>query len=226
MNTTSLDGGVKRQFALPVAIVLGAHAALFLGLVKAHPLLLPQLTPVVTEAPAQPIVLPLSDIVAELKSDPAGGGSAQAQLPEMPNPTSPDQPDRQEISMTPISPRIPVVSPIIGPWQPGGPGKLTGSGGQTMTADSLDRPPQALAQPQPIYPFDARSKELNGQVVVEFLVDKSGQVMNPRVVSSSDPIFEETTLRAIENWRFAPGTWHGVPVRFSMRVPVAFRCNG
>ncbi|HSY53181.1 MAG TPA: TonB family protein [Opitutaceae bacterium] len=224
MNTTTLDGGVKRQFALPVAIVLGVHAALFLGLIKTHPL--SQLTPVVTETPAQPITLPPSDIVAEPKRDPADGGSAEAQLPEIPNPILPDQPNRQEISMTPISPSVPVVSPIIGPWQPGDPGKLAGSGGQAMTADSLDRPPQALAQPQPIYPFDAKSKELNGQVVVEFLVDKSGHVLNPRVVSSSDPIFEETTLRAIENWRFAPGTWHGVPVRFSMRVPVAFRCDG
>ena len=66
---------------------------------------------------------------------------------------------------------------------------------------------------------------MRGKVVVEFLVDEAGRVLNPHIVSSSDVIFEEPTLRAVEKWRFAPGTRHGTPVRFRMSVPVTFDLN-
>ena len=125
------------------------------------------------------------------------------------------------IPITPELPSAPVV--FQGPWSPtSGPGIGIGPGGQTFNPESLDHTPEALKQPQPIYPINAKNTGENGEVVVTFVVDESGRVLNPHVVSSTDPIFEEPTIRAIGQWRFVPGTLHGVPVRFRMRVPVAF----
>jgi protein TonB len=59
--------------------------------------------------------------------------------------------------------------------------------------------------------------------MVEFVVDESGNVLNPRVVSSSDRAFEENTLRAVAKWKFEPGRRDGRTVRFRMSVPVVFK---
>ncbi len=227
MNTTTFDGGLKRQFILPVAIVLSTHAALFLGFVKspAMPHLNPSRSP---ETESKVIDVPLPDEITVQKSDdPSHDSSSQAQRPEIQNPISPDPTDKQEITITSEPRTMSPIGPIIGPWSPpGGPGNGIGSPEQTFSPDMLDRSPEAVRQPQPIYPLDAKNKGEGGKVVVVFVVDESGRVLNPRVVSSSDSVFEAPTLRAIEQWRFAPGTLHGVPVRFRMSVPVAFTLNG
>jgi protein TonB len=223
MNTITVDGGAKRQFALPAAIVLGAYAALFFGFVSHPPISLLN-PPRIHPKEYEPIVItPPEEIVVQKSGDPAPHSLSQPQ--DIQDPVSPKPFDTQEITIPsepyPVSPTV----PIIGPSLPGNPGQPIGSEGQPFTPEMLDHTPQATAQPQPAYPWDAKSKDLSGDVVVTFVVDESGHVLNPRVVSSSDPVFEEPTLRAIEQWRFAPGTLHGVPVRFRMSVPVAFRLD-
>jgi protein TonB len=221
MNTITFDGGLKRQFALPTAIVLGAHAALFLGFVSNPPVILP-LVPVHSAIRVCTLTLPVIGEPGPNATKLAGGGTS---LPDIPNPISPERPNPSEISVTPT---LPSTHPVLpGSWLPSGdPDNGIGSGGQTCSSESLDRSPEAVRQPQPIYPLDAKNKNESGEVVVAFVVDESGRVLNPRVVSSSDPVFEEPTLRAIEQWRFAPGTLHGLPVRFRMSVPVAFNLEG
>ena len=49
--------------------------------------------------------------------------------------------------------------------------------------------------------------------------------IDPRVVKSSDRMFEEPTLRAVAKWQFEPGRRAGRIVRFRMAVPVVFNLN-
>ncbi|MBZ0258769.1 energy transducer TonB, partial [bacterium] len=49
-----------------------------------------------------------------------------------------------------------------------------------------------------------------------------GQVENPIVQKSTDPIFENPALSAVKKWKFEPGKRNGEPVRFRMRVPITF----
>ena len=77
----------------------------------------------------------------------------------------------------------------------------------------------------PVYPFDAKRNGLTGEVFVEFTVDEEGAVISPRVVRSSDRIFEDATLRAVSRWRFEPGRRANQIVRFRMAVPVVFNLN-
>jgi protein TonB len=201
--TTTLDLTAKRHFALPAAIVLSLSAALFFGFGRSRSVMpLPQ--PHHREIDASEFPMVLSDEVLPEKSDtsPVKGGPARAQLPEVPNPISPERSDTLEVTMPPVPIKVPASTP-----------------------GSLDHAPEAVVQPAPIYPSEARQDGMHGKVVVEFLVDEAGRVLNPHVVSSSDVIFEEPTLRAVEKWRFAPGTRHGAPVRFRMNVPVTFDLN-
>jgi TonB family C-terminal domain len=95
-------------------------------------------------------------------------------------------------------------------------------GAPVLTAGALDRMPRTKVRVAPLYPSEARGTGLTGEVLVEFVVDETGRVLRPRVVRSTDARFEAPTLRAVEKWRFEPGTRHGVPVRFRMAVPVVF----
>jgi protein TonB len=222
MNTITFDGGVKRRFVLPAAIVLSAYAALFLGFVSnppATPPFLPQRIILVDPSP-----LPVVEETGSDAGKPVGGGPSQPHPLDIPDPISSKEPDMPGIPITPELPGPPVAFP--GPWSPtSGPGIGIGPGGQVLSPEMLDRTPEAVRQQRPTYPWAARQTGESGEVVVTFVVDESGRVLNPRVVSSSDPIFEEPTLRAIEQWRFVHGTVHGVPVRFRMSVPVAFNLD-
>lgn len=125
--------------------------------------------------------------------------------------TPPDLWDNKRISAEP--PGIP--DGIGGP----------GSGLPVISRDMLDNEPRSRARVAPNYPAEARSAGITGEVVVEFVVDETGQVRHPRVLRSSDSVFEAATLRAVERWRFEPGKKNGKPVRFRMAVPVVFNLD-
>lgn len=88
----------------------------------------------------------------------------------------------------------------------------------------LDEPPRPLARLMPLYPPQARMRRIEGRVVVEFVVSAEG---NPRdlVVVSSEPgdVFTAAAVRAIERWRFAPGTRGREAVATRVRQKVEFR---
>ena len=77
-------------------------------------------------------------------------------------------------------------------------------------------------QMAPDYPLAMKHGGIEGSVVVEFDVDRSGQVVGIRVLRSTHREFEEPTLRAVLKWRFEPGRRNGKAVPFRMQVPVDF----
>lgn len=95
-----------------------------------------------------------------------------------------------------------------------------GGGGIYSLAD-LDQRPRITYQPNPILTAKLR-KKAPGTVQIIFVVDERGKVKNPKVQSSTDPIFEKPALNAIKQWRFEPGKRKGEPVEFKMRVPITF----
>ncbi|MDR2675849.1 MAG: energy transducer TonB [Opitutaceae bacterium] len=86
----------------------------------------------------------------------------------------------------------------------------------------LDNTPGTRFRAAPAYPHAAKSAGIEGSVTVAFVVDEKGFVTDARVVESTHREFEEPTLRAVAKWRFEPGRKNGVPVRFTMHMPVVF----
>lgn len=91
--------------------------------------------------------------------------------------------------------------------------------------DELDRKPRTRAQIAPVYPFDAKRDGRAGTVHVEFTVDENGRVSEPRIVETTDRVFNEATLAAVLKWRFEPGPHHEKAVRFRMIAPVVVSLN-
>ena len=73
------------------------------------------------------------------------------------------------------------------------------------------------------YPEDARQAGIQGQVVVQFVVDEGGKVRDVTVLRSPDLALSAAALRAVRRSRFKPGTVGGEPVRVRFAVPVTFR---
>jgi protein TonB len=86
----------------------------------------------------------------------------------------------------------------------------------------LDQMPRAIYQASPTLNHEVR-KKAPGTVYVLFIVNQNGRVENPVVQKSSDPIFENTALTAVRQWKFEPGKRNGKSVRFRMRVPISFQ---
>lgn len=73
------------------------------------------------------------------------------------------------------------------------------------------------------YPPQAVKDGIQGRVMVDFIIDKDGNVTDVRVARGVDPLLDEEAVRVISaspKWR--PGRVNGNKVRTSMTIPVEF----
>ena len=74
-----------------------------------------------------------------------------------------------------------------------------------------------------VYPEAARRAGVEGQVVVQFIVDPQGRVIQPVVLRSPDDLLSEAALAAVRGSKFTPGIQRGRPVHVRFAVPITFR---
>jgi TonB family protein len=68
-----------------------------------------------------------------------------------------------------------------------------------------------------------RLTETTGEALVDFIVDKTGRVVNAKVASATHPLFGERAVEAVRQWRFYPGRHNGVVVATHLQVPIIFQ---
>ena len=90
----------------------------------------------------------------------------------------------------------------------------------------VDLPPRILRPVTPVYPFDAKTKGIEGRVVLRFIIDEDGRVQNPQVVKA-DPegVFDESALAAIVKYKFEPAVIGSRKVKCYVVLPVSFRLD-
>jgi len=103
-----------------------------------------------------------------------------------------------------------------------GTGKIAEKIGKIFNLADLDRVPEPILQSAPIYPIAMRRDSLTATVRVEFIVDTEGRVVNPVVVHTTVPGFEEAAIAGVAKWRFRPGWKGGRKVNTRMAVPIVF----
>ena len=99
----------------------------------------------------------------------------------------------------------------------------SGEEGLIFQLNEVDTPPQPIVQTQPLYPMTAKSKGIEGVVMLLFTVQVDGTVESVEV-SSAKPeyIFDEAAKNAVRRWRFKPGIKNGDPVATRVSVPLRF----
>ena len=77
------------------------------------------------------------------------------------------------------------------------------------------------------YPAIAKEKGTQGRVIVQFVVNKKGKIVSPKVARSVDPDLDKEAIRLIKSMPdWIPGTQGGKAVDVKYTLPVSFRIDG
>lgn len=79
-----------------------------------------------------------------------------------------------------------------------------------------------LESPAPVYPTDARAAHVQGEVIVEAVVGKNGEVLETRIVSGP-ALLQEAAQHAVQRWRYRPYLADGKPVEILATALIDFR---
>ncbi|MDB5283779.1 MAG: family metallopeptidase [Bacteroidota bacterium] len=76
------------------------------------------------------------------------------------------------------------------------------------------------------YPKRERNKDIQGKVIVRFVVDIDGSVKDVVVVNSVSPGLDKEAVRVVKLLpKFKPGTQQGKPVMVYYNLPIKFSLN-
>ena len=73
------------------------------------------------------------------------------------------------------------------------------------------------------YPEIAKKAGVEGRVIVQFVVNETGQVTDPVVVRGIGAGCDEEAIRAVRSATFKPGKQRGKPVKVKMSLPITFK---
>jgi protein TonB len=103
-------------------------------------------------------------------------------------------------------------------------GTHAGRGDGPFLAAAVARPPVVRSRVLPIYPPAARARGVQGQVLLEAIVDRAGHVEPEVRVLRSVPLLDDAAIVAVRQWHFTPGAnREGDLVRVVLEVPVRFQ---
>ncbi len=99
-----------------------------------------------------------------------------------------------------------------------------GTGGGAYRPGNGVETPRLLREVKPQYTAQAMRAKIQGEVLLECIVQPTGEVGNIRIVRSLDSTFglDQEAIKAARQWRFAPGTKQGQPVPVLVTIAIAF----
>lgn len=109
-----------------------------------------------------------------------------------------------------------------------------GSGKETGTDDVIENPEfpggtiQMLTYLQRTirYPKECRDSDIQGRVLISFVIDKEGNVTNATVSKSAHPLLDDEALRVVKMMpQWTPGKINGVVADLEYTVPINFRLS-
>ncbi len=105
-----------------------------------------------------------------------------------------------------------------------GPGWGGGTGGGAYRPGNGVLTPRLLQEVKPQYTAQAMRAKIQGEVLLECVIQTDGTVGNIRVLRSLDSAFglDQEAIKAARQWKFAPGTRQGQPVPVLVTIQIAF----
>jgi periplasmic protein TonB len=85
--------------------------------------------------------------------------------------------------------------------------------------------PRLIHNVQPVYPPLARQTRTQGEVVLDCVIDKQGNVTQMRLISGH-PLLVGAAMQAVRQWKYQPTLLNGTPVAVQMMVHVNFSLGG
>lgn len=92
-----------------------------------------------------------------------------------------------------------------------------------VTQESKVVPAEILSKPAPIYTDDARTKKIEGEVLLEVVFEASGKIHVVRIVRGLGHGLDDAAVRAAEQIRFKPALKDGQPSDSTAMVHIIFQ---
>lgn len=225
------EGSGRSRWGQVAGILISVllHLALFFG-----DRLLPESVEVakaMEEAPVIRLTIPEAKLLEEPELVAEGDGTEpldlalpvpmQSDLPQIPRPS--DFVQRLNFASLLEAPDLSQSNISIIPEQYTRAVRIAERIGKIFNLEDLDRPPAPILQPAPTYPFALRREGINAMVVVDFIVDVEGRVLETVVFDSSHTGFNDAAVAGVARWKFRPGYKDGRKVNVRMRVPIIFK---
>ncbi len=83
------------------------------------------------------------------------------------------------------------------------------------------KPPRQIAKTAPAYPVLARQARVQGEVVLDAVIDTEGKVINVSVVSGH-PLLIEAAINCVRQWKYEPTYLNEEPIAVQLIVKVSF----
>ena len=75
-----------------------------------------------------------------------------------------------------------------------------------------------------VYPDISIKNDIQGRVVVQFVITKEGYIKDPNVLSGVDPYLDAEALRLVRMMpKWKPGKQGGKPVNVKYTLPITYR---
>jgi protein TonB len=99
---------------------------------------------------------------------------------------------------------------------------------QVFAEAVVDEVPERISCPLPDYPRMMRQANIEGQVLLQFVVETDGHVQRQTIqsLSSSHEAFERPAREMIARCLFRPGRVRARPVRVLVQMPIFFTLSG
>jgi len=88
---------------------------------------------------------------------------------------------------------------------------------------NIAKMPEYLANSKPPYPEKLKGEEIEGSVKIKIGIDKSGNVVSAKIISSDHPLFSEAALKFVKTCKFKPAILaNGQPVDTEIPFTIKF----
>jgi periplasmic protein TonB len=103
----------------------------------------------------------------------------------------------------------PIAEPVPAPTKP-------------LRVGGVIRAPQRIFSRPLVYPPMAQLSRVEGDVILEAIIDASGNVGDIRILRSV-PLLDAAAADAVRQWKYKPTLLNGVPVPVIMTITISFR---
>lgn len=88
--------------------------------------------------------------------------------------------------------------------------------------DVAPRPVLVSNLPEKIYPLELYRDGIEGEVIIEFVINEIGETESLKVLKSTNKQFSESAIKAISAWLFYAATKDGKLVSSKLKVKIPF----
>jgi len=93
---------------------------------------------------------------------------------------------------------------------------------ETYELKEVDLAPRLIKAVAPRYPADYKKQGIQGNVVLQIIIDENGMPEDIKIASLTHKGFADAAIEAAKQYRYSPAYYQGKPVKIRVKQPITF----